>query len=354
MQIPRLPRTPEHGEGDGNGGFPEPPADEPARVVGCSHPACGTKTRVRLPSGLPETVVRRVVCAGCDETYERRREPTPDGTAGPSQADLRSAPATATAAGVGALLAAGGYAGAGDSGPAPAPRGRRLVELRSELGDRLAGGWEAVRDRIPTGEQLPGSQIPRHRLWAWASVPLALLGVIAGLWLIQGDSDRSSNAPSVAAFEAGERKARFIEEPGFSLALPAGWKQVNPPEGATFRAEPKSGLADATLWIEEDPGLGFKQFERRSLAQLEELAGNARVVDRVEGPSIETTISELRADPITDGGATPYRVTLRGAGPYRLYFATAEQPGANPKLAGDIELMHGSLRPEVRVEGVEG
>ena len=46
-------------------------------------------------------------------------------------------------------------------------------------------------------------------------------------------------------------------------------------------------------------------------------------------------------------------MTLRAAGPYRLYFATAIQPGAAAKLRGDTELLHGSLRPEVELAGVE-
>ena len=54
----------------GNGGFPEPPADEPVRVVRTAHPACGTDTRIRLPHELPAEAVRRVVCAGCGARYD--------------------------------------------------------------------------------------------------------------------------------------------------------------------------------------------------------------------------------------------------------------------------------------------
>ncbi|MGH2952203.1 MAG: hypothetical protein ACRDKX_09180, partial [Solirubrobacterales bacterium] len=52
-----------------NGGFPEPPASEPVRVVATRHDACGAETRVRLPGFLPSSVVRRVRCSSCDAYY---------------------------------------------------------------------------------------------------------------------------------------------------------------------------------------------------------------------------------------------------------------------------------------------
>ena len=54
---------------EGNGGFPEPPAGEPVRVVRSSHLTCGTQTRIRLPRRLPAEAVRRVVCDGCGHAY---------------------------------------------------------------------------------------------------------------------------------------------------------------------------------------------------------------------------------------------------------------------------------------------
>lgn len=294
---------------------------------------------MRLPAALPEGAVHRIVCDGCEETY------------GPESADPTPQPDGPAVAGLGLGLGATLWA---------RTEGARIrgVQLAETARLRLADGAARIRDRIPGRDELPPLPLPaisKNRLWAWASIPLAVLGVIAGLALIQdGSSGEVEAAEASAAAEQAASEATFISQPGYSLALPAGWEQTSPPDGATFKAESADGMADATLWIEEDPSLGFKQFERRSLAQLTELAPDAEIVDRVEGPTIETTISELRAEPMTNGVPAPYRVTLRGAGPYRLYFATAEQPAAKPKLRGDIELMHGSLRPDVALEGVDG
>lgn len=53
-----------------NGGFPEPLAGEPVRLVRCRHDACGAETRVRLPGVLATEAVRRVVCDQCQQTFE--------------------------------------------------------------------------------------------------------------------------------------------------------------------------------------------------------------------------------------------------------------------------------------------
>jgi hypothetical protein len=291
---------------------------------------------VRLPAALPEGAVNRVVCEGCRQEYG------PQSAASGPQTD--AAPAARPALGAGLWARTEGAR-------------IRLVQRAESARLRLADGAGGIRDRLPSRDELPPLPLPaisKNRMWAWASVPLALLGVIAGLALIQDGSSGQVGAAEPSAAEQAASEATFISEPGYSLALPTGWEQTTAPEGATFRAESVDGMADATLWIEKNPNLGFKQFERRSLTQLTELSPDAKVVDRVEGPTIETTISELRAEPMTNGVAAPYRVTLRGAGPYRLYFATAEQPAAKPKLRGDIELMHGSLRPDVALEGVDG
>jgi hypothetical protein len=293
MQLLQPRRTRVRARGAGNGGFPEPPDGEAVRVVHRSHQACGSRTRIKLPSALPEWTVHRVLCDGCHESFE----PEPE------------------------------QAGSVRGGP---PLDEAVREYLAEL-------------------PLPDlSGVPRERIWAWASVPLAVLGVIAGLALLQG-SDSTPTPSAAASRSATADNAKFIEQPGYSLALPAGWKRTQPPNGAVFAAESRDGMADATLWIERAPGLSFERFERRSLEQLSELGGNARVVDRVEGPTVETSIAELRADaPVADGVTAPYRVTLRAAGPFRHYLVTVTQPGAGSGVLGDVELIHGSLRPEVQ------
>lgn len=333
---------------NGNGGFPEPPAGEPTRAVKRSHPDCGADTRIRLPRALPEAVVCRVVCEGCHKTYEA----APTG-AGPRPAE----PAAAAAAGASAA------ATAGTSAPATTGTSATAVAESTGLEARIADGLLALRDRIEDGidaardalDELPRPElpeIPRERLWTWASIPLAVLGVVAGLFLIQGSDSQPTPAPA-ASSTAGD--AEFIEQPGYSLALPKGWEETNPPDGAAFSAASTDGMADATLWIERAPNLSFERFEQRSLSQLAELGGKARVVDRVEGPTVESSIVELRADvPVGEGATAPYRVTLRAAGPFRHYFVTVTQPGADPDLLADVELMHGSLRPDVELAGSEG
>jgi hypothetical protein len=159
-----------------------------------------------LPASLPEAAVHRVVCDGCHEPFD----PATEGSF--SGASARRAPVALTA-----------------------------------LGGRLADARDAVTDRF-AGAGLPAlPKVSKSRLWAWASVPLAALGVVAGLSLIQGDGAEPPAASPPPA--AGAPEARFLEGSGYSLALPAGWKKENPPEGAAFAAVSKDGLADATLWI---------------------------------------------------------------------------------------------------------
>ncbi len=284
------------------------------RTVVCRHPTCGAETRVRLPASVPVGAIHRVVCSSCRQTFD----PPP--------------PA------------------AGGAGP--------LEPLR----DGLLAAWDRILDaRDAAGERLGAGERPkisRARLWTWASVPIAALGVVAGLALLQGDDGTPppSSSVTISAAPKGARgeQAKFIEGPGYSLALPAGWEQSDPPDGAAFAAGSEDGLADATLWIEEDPELSFREFEQRSLAQLEEIGDDPRIVDRVQGPTIESTITELRADaPVADGVEAPIRVTLRAAGDYRLYLSTVVQPGAAPETGGDVETLHASLRPDVTLAGTE-
>jgi hypothetical protein len=368
MQILSTRRTQSHRRGGNNGGFPDPPEGEPFRFVSCSHPSCGTETRIRLPRRLPERVVQRVVCDGCRQTFASPRlEPLE-----PGRDTEQAATAAATAV---AFARVAERADPAVAAPEPAleptavPDGmlERIGGWTAGWGERLqglgtanaTGGSGGISDRIRDRlDALPWPslpQIPPRQLWAWASVPLALLGVIVGLSLIQGSPPEPQAAAGTALSESADQGAKLVKDAGYSLALPAGWRQINPPDGATFAAESRDGSADATLWIERAPNLSLKDFERRSLEQLGEIAKNPRVVDRVNAPTIEGSIVELRGDaPVADGIATPYRVTLRGAGPFRHYLATAQQPGADPKIVADIEILHNSLRPEVKLAGTGG
>ncbi len=290
---------------DGNGGFPEPPAGIPAQVVRCTHAACGAETQIRLPTTLPAASVHRVVCEGCHESFD----------------------------------------------PPIAATGRR--NPLTLAGDAAWSAWDLLLDgRDEVAARLGG--IERAQIWTWASIPIAALAVVAGLALLQGGGSQEPT-PTVAVTQSATGgaggQAKYVRGAGFSLALPDGWKKTDPPDGAAFAARSKDGSADATLWVEEDPDLSLRDFEQRSLAQLGEVAENPRVANRVEGPTVESTITELRAEaPVADGATAPVRVTLRGAGDYRYYFRTATQPGADAQIAADIETLHASLRPDVGTE----
>lgn len=257
-----------------NGGFPEPPASEPQRLVRVRHAGCGAETRVRLPRAVPARAVRRVVCERCETRYE--------------------------------------------------------CEEVEELG---AAG----------------------RLWRLASLAIAAAAVVGALLLIQGGG---SDTPATGAGGMERRaltQARFVTEPGFTLALPPGWERVPAEGGAAFAARAVGGGGEATLWIERDPDLSLEEFEARSLAQLETLAGTAEVVERIDAPTAEGTVVRLRADaPPESGVSAPYDVTLRAAGPYRHYLATSISPGASLRAREGAELIHASFVPEVDAgSGVE-
>ncbi len=277
-----------------NGGFPEPPASEPVRVIAARHDACGAATRVRLPGTVPARAVRRLRCAGCEQAFETD-EVEEIGLAAPSRALPRFA--------------------------------------------------------LPRFD-------PQGRAWRLASIPIAAALVIAGLLLLQGGDDESAppapadqaaNAPASSPESGGEGPAggqpELVRGSSFSLALPAGWEQVDPENGATFAAVAGDGGADATLWIEEDRGLKFPAFVTQSLRQLEQLAGSARVVERVPAPTPEGTVVVLAAD--SPAGEPTYEVTLRAAGPYRYYLATSVEPDASAAAVEGAELIAGSFTPEV-------
>jgi hypothetical protein len=248
-------------------------------VVRCAHPACGSETRIRLPERLPARVVRRVVCAGCGQTYH---------------AD-----------------------GAEDTGAAA---------VGSAATRRP--GWLAR---------------PPGRMWHVITIPIAAGAVIATLLLVRGvTDDATTTQPASPATPTGTDEARVVSEPTYTLALPPGWRQVDPPAAASFAAEASDGTAEATLWIERDPDLGFAAFERRSLARLRDLAGNAEVAERTPGPAAEQTVVRLTAGA---PGERRYEVTLRSAGPYRYFLSTALEPDASPLAREGVTLIQGSFLP---------
>ncbi|HSJ18457.1 MAG TPA: hypothetical protein VK920_10215 [Solirubrobacterales bacterium] len=263
----------------GNGGFPEPPAGERAREVLSAHPACGAETRVRLPERLPARVVRRVVCAGCGQTYEADR------------------------------VRAAGPAAPGPAAPRPP-------------------GWLAR---------------PPGRLWRVIAIPIAAAAVIATLVLARDVTDDAATTRPVTPAEPTARdEARVVSEPTYTLALPPGWRQVNPPAAASFAAESSDGTGEATLWIEEDAGLGFGAFERRSLVRLRDLAGSGEVAERSPGPAAEQTVVRLTAGA---PGERQYEVTLRAAGPHRYFLSTSLEPAASPLARDGVALIQGSFLP---------
>lgn len=271
-----------------NGGFPEPPGGERVRVVRSLHPGCGAETRIRLPRVLPPAAVRRVVCDRCERAY-------------------------------------------------------------------LCGGTvlSEPRIRLPSWIPRPTVPDPGSRAWWTAAAPLAAVAVIGGLLLVRAVDGGDARAPSVAsstpragAEGVGSGSARFVTQPGYSLALPPAWERSKPKGGAAFAAVTSDGDADATLWIERAPDLGFAEFEARSLAQLRSLAGTAQVVERIPAPTVAGTIVRLRAAPEGAKDAATYEVTLRAAGPYRYYLATTVRPGAAVEAREGASLIHGSFVPE--------
>jgi hypothetical protein len=209
-------------------------------------------------------------------------------------------------------------------------------------------------EELERPRDLPKLPLPDSPVWRWLGIPLAAAAVAVALLFLQGGERGAApvtvGAPGTASSGSGE--ARFVSEPGFSLALPPGWERTDPEGGAAFTAAATEGTADATLWIERAPELTFAEFEGRSLRQLRSLTGNAKVVERVAAPSAAGTLVRLRANaPGATGAPAPYEVTLRAAGPYRYYLATTVQPGASPEARQAVELIHGSFVPEREGDG---
>lgn len=293
-----------------NGGFPEPPAGEPIRVVVARHAACGEATRVRLPQTVPAGAVRRLQCARCERSFEadaveeiapaERSASLGDWTWG-----LISL-AIAAVAVVGGLLL---IQGAGDDGATVAAPAQQGAGADAAAGARAESGGDG--QRASDGAGSGGAASTRG----------------AG-----------SNDPQPA------RGANLVRGSSYSLALPDSWRQVDPPAAATFAAVSEDRAADATLWIEEDPGIEFGAFIDQSLAQLEALAGSARIVERPPAPTPEATVVRLAAAP--QPGQPRYEVTLRAAGPYRYHLATGVQPDASREAVRGAELVAGSFTPE--------
>jgi hypothetical protein len=270
-------------ERESNGGFPEPVAGEPVRLVRARHDACGASTRVRVPPALPARAVRRVVCDSCHQPFE--------------------------------------CDGADDVG---------VVEPRESTGSRI---------------------------WKYLSIPVAAAAVIVALILIQGSggSDQHLSSPATppsgggnggnaAPAPSGSNKGgELVKGSSYTLALPHGWAQTEPQNGATFQAAADGGGASATLWVTRDPGLSFPEFESRSLAQLRQAAGSAEVTGRTPAPTADGTIVTLAPHP--KSGAPAYEVTLRVAGPYRYYLATTVEANASRDAADGAELIHSSFVP---------
>lgn len=222
----------------------------------------------------------------------------------------------------------------------------------SDLWDRFTFAIEGLWLRLTDGfDRL------RHARFGLPIAGLALVAVAVLVVVLSGgsgDSKKSSGTAQLAPVEppSAISQSQFVQERGFSIALPDDWHRTKPPEGASFAARSTDGLGEATLWVDRDPKLDFDTFIDQSLAGLEQLGDNATVSDRVEGSSLETSIAELEADVPLDGGlAGPYRVTLRAAGPYRYYLATSIGAGAPPRLLADAELLSASFRPNVEVKG---
>jgi hypothetical protein len=225
---------------------------------------------------------------------------------------------------------------------------------------------------------------PGSTRWRIASAALAIVAVLTVLNLVQGDDTvapqlavatdsgkattgdlpsadelRAANADSNEIHgstiptgndgpggPAGSKDTKLVRGSTYSLALPKGWQRTIPEGNAAFAAQSADGGADAQLWISEDPTLDFPEFIKLSLKQLESLAGSARIVERIPGPTPEDTVVRLAAE--TPDGLPTYEVTLRSAGPYRYYLATSVQPDATPEAADGADLIVGSFTPEAQ------
>jgi hypothetical protein len=310
-----------------NGGFPEPPEGASVHLVAARHPACGASTRIRLPGTLPTRAVRRLHCAGCGRDFD-----------------------VLAVAEIGAEEA---HATAPPRRPQPKP-------------SRAAAPKPSRRPRL--------SFDPQGTRWKLLSVPIAASFVIIGLLALRGTDESPTPTAATAAKPNAEKPAEkhsgkpngkghersraskkdlkdahLVAGVNYTLALPASWKRVDPPTGATFAAEAKDGGANATLWITEDRRLDFPTFVAQSMTQVESLAGSAHVVERVPAPTADDTIVRLAAD--APEGQPSYEVTLRVAGPYRFYLASSVDPDASREVKDGAALVTESFTPTSAAEG---
>lgn len=306
------------------------------RIVAARHDACGNSTRVRLPSAVPARAVHRLRCDHCEQAFE-----------------------------IGAVDDFGLESELNDLEKAvPAKQGRKRLALPKVAKAKVA------RPKLSKPKIDPDSPA-----WRLATIPVAAALVIGGLFVLQGGDDSPTSAsndgpPSVVEGDdlssippatAGDQTgvpapatdsapagdaAELVSGTTYSLALPKGWEQVDPPSGATFSAAAPNGEADATLWITRDPKLEFPTFVSQSLAQLEALAGSANIVERVPAPTEEGTIVRLAAD--APPGQPSYAVTLRVSGDYRYYLSTTVQPDASAEAVQGADLIAGSFTPEAK------
>lgn len=316
-----------------NGGLPLPAENSAARILAAVHDACGAVTAIRLPAVLSGTIIRRVSCGGCSEDYA-----------------------------CGPLIDLGIEAPAGALTPEPQ---RRLVPRMAPALPSLPSlpSMPSLRGAVRRPSHHSGAPSARERRIRLAALPIAAVAVLVVLLAVRGGEDglpeaggaraSAATAPSpdatAKALQKAGKNASMVSGASFSLALPPGWKQVDPSSGASFAAVAPGRMADATLWIERDPDLSFADFEQRSLDQLEQLAGSASVVERVSAPTEEASSVRLAAD--QPEGTPAYEVLLRVSGPYRYYLSTTLDPASSSKDAEALDLISGSLVPTAAGEG---
>jgi hypothetical protein len=215
----------------------------------------------------------------------------------------------------------------------------RMSTLIHETRDRIAFAWEGV---ALGAEEIFEAARDRAAMFLTAAACLmaVVLFLLSGIGGSSGSDATASDAPAPAA-------PTVVRERGFSLSLPAGWHEIDAPDGALYAAAASGGDARSTLWVERKPELSFDSYVANSLQGLETLGTGARVAHQVRGKTLESSSAELRAEVPMDGMAPgPYRVTLRAAGPYRYYLATTVSPNAAPGTLADAEMLGASLRPE--------
>jgi hypothetical protein len=377
-----------------NGGFPEPYMRITVKLIRANHRECGRTTMIRVPDALSENAVRRVVCGGCQKVFEPRRVQTLgvlDSGARKRVAgggSYNTVPLHKQAPGeLIARIADTHLNDATQERFHDQPKPRRVPRPRIAVPSlsmpsvslpkvSLPSAPKVRRPSLPrpsfsTSVSLPKlrrPRLPRVRmprlgrgettLPAYASIPIAFAAVVVGIIAIQGwnastrvspappttastSSTPASATPAVGDTQTGN--AKVVRGSNFTLALPAGWKESTPPNGATFAAAAEDGSANATLWIQNDPSLDYPTFEARSLAQLRSLAGSAHVASRVVAPTADGTVVRLAAD--APAGKPAYTATLRVSGPYRYYLATTVEPDASSTGTKGTELLSNSLTP---------